>query len=319
MDAAAGPAGSAPGSPLRVGMLPSMPTFMPTPAAAQGLELLAAAAAASSSKDPSSTIPAHSLARSGPFNPATSLPAKLVRRILDLEFVEMSEISVDSDLPQASTRAPTPARLPVTDISIWVERFSLMAAILVTRFPGKAAELFAYQASIIRAERNYEGKRWVVYDRQFRREALARKDLNWSTPDSRLYNEAFTGRAKAIARCNHCLQDDHVTSLCPRNPNQPLPPWFPDMLSWPGASFQQGHRPSTPRASICRRWNEGRCKFQACKYRHECLACGGPHMALECPQRCSNPRSRSPVRGVACQPMFGPGQQMTTSPLDLRD
>ena len=89
MDAAAGPAGSAPGSPLQVGMLPSMPTFMPNPAAAQGLELLAAA----SSKDPSSAIPTHSLARSGPFNPAASLPAKLVRRILDLEFVEMSEIS----------------------------------------------------------------------------------------------------------------------------------------------------------------------------------------------------------------------------------
>ena len=115
------------------------------------------------------------------------------------------------------------------------------------------------------------------------------------------------------SRCNHCLHDDHVTSLCPRNPNQP---WFPDMLSWPGASFQQGHRPLTPRAFICRRWNEGRCKFQAGKYRHECLACGGPHMALEChsecPQRRSNPRSRSPVRGVARQLMFGPGQQMMT-------
>ena len=164
----------------------------------------------------------------------------------------MSEISVDSDLPQASTRAPTPARLLVTDISIWVEQFLLMAAILVTHFPGKAAELFAYQTSIIRSEQNYEGKHWVVYDRQFRREVLAQKDLNWSTLDSRLYNEAFTGHAKAIAHCNHCLQDDHVMSLCPRNPNQPLPPWFPDMLSWPGVSFQQGHRPSTPRASICR-------------------------------------------------------------------
>ena len=81
--------------------------------------------------------------------------------------------------------------LPVTDISIWVEKFSVLAAILVTRFPEKAAELFAYQASIVRAERNYEGNHWVVYDRQYRWEALARKDLNWSMPDSRLYNEAF--------------------------------------------------------------------------------------------------------------------------------
>ena len=69
MDAAAGPAGSAPGSPLRVGMIPSMPTFMPTPATAQGLELLAAAAAVSSSKDPSLAIPTHSQAPSTQWHP----------------------------------------------------------------------------------------------------------------------------------------------------------------------------------------------------------------------------------------------------------
>jgi hypothetical protein len=51
-----------------------------------------------------------------------------------------------------------------------------MAAVLATRFPSKAPELFAYQATITRAERNYEGKRWVAYDRHYRREALARKD-----------------------------------------------------------------------------------------------------------------------------------------------
>ena len=71
-----------------------------------------------------------------------------------------------------------------------------MAAILCTRFPHKASELLAYQAAIVRAERNYEGTQWVSYDRRYRREALARKDLNWSVPDPRLYSEAFTGRAK---------------------------------------------------------------------------------------------------------------------------
>jgi len=38
--------------------------------------------------------------------------------------------------------------------SVWVERFSLMATALVMRFPDKASELFAYQASIIRVECN---------------------------------------------------------------------------------------------------------------------------------------------------------------------
>ena len=59
-------------------------------------------------------------------------------------------------------------------------------------------KLWAYQATIILAERNYEGKWWVTYDRQYRRQSLARKDLNWSVTDPCLYNEAFTGRALSL-------------------------------------------------------------------------------------------------------------------------
>ena len=83
-----------------------------------------------------------------------------------------------STYPNPPGRPPPPARLPFTDISQWVERFLLIAATLVTRFPEKAPEWFSYQAQIIQAERNYEPGRWVSYDRQFQREALARKDLN---------------------------------------------------------------------------------------------------------------------------------------------
>jgi len=53
-----------------------------------------------------------------------------------------------------------------------------MGAFLASRFPLKAPELFSYMASIIRAERNYESRRWVAYDRQYRREALARRSLD---------------------------------------------------------------------------------------------------------------------------------------------
>ena len=68
------------------------------------------------------------------------------------------EITINDDLPQGPGHLPAPAWLPVTDISQWHERYCLMAAILATRFPHKASELFAYQVSIVRAEQNYEGK-----------------------------------------------------------------------------------------------------------------------------------------------------------------
>jgi len=50
-----------------------------------------------------------------------------------------------------------------------------MAAILSQRFPQKAPELLAHLAMIVHSERNFESHHWVMYDRKFRREALARK------------------------------------------------------------------------------------------------------------------------------------------------
>ena len=64
----------------------------------------------------------------------------------------------------------------------------IMAALLASRFPEKAPELFAYQASIVRAERNFNDRRWVAYD--------------------------------PLPRCSFCLQEDHVVHMCPRNPNR---------------------------------------------------------------------------------------------------
>ena len=203
--------------------------FTTSPAAVSGLELLAAAAASPRWNNAGPAVTAHAL---GPFNPAASLPTKLVKRILELDFVEMSEITGDLEPTQVPGRPPPPARLPITDISIWVERYSLMAATLAARFPEKAPELFAYQATIVRAERNYDTGRWVLNDRQFRREALARKDRNWSITDPRLYNEAFTGRARAIPRCTFCLHDDHTGQYCPQNPNRPWLGWIPETAMW---------------------------------------------------------------------------------------
>ena len=214
----------------------------------------------------------------------------------------MSEITIDDVLPAVPGRPPPPARLPITDISQWVERYSLLAAVLCSKFPDKAGELLAYQASIVRAERNYEGKRWVAYDRQYRRQALARRDLNWSVTDPRLYNEAFTGRARPIARCSFCLHDDHAAGQCPQNPHRPIFGWFPDPSSWaanqPYPLSPAIHPRNRPTASIeiCRRFNEGRCRYPKCRYRHACSECGENHPFVNCP---SNPqrsgqRSRSP-------------------------
>ena len=139
----------------------------------------------------------------------------MVKRILALEFVEMSELRGDiwSEDSTASVTPRRSAKPPVNSIETWLECYARMASILATRFLEKAPELWAYQSTILKAAHNYEGSNWVAYDCQFRREMLARRDQNWSATNTRLYNEAFTGRARTILRCPHCLSEDHGGDL----------------------------------------------------------------------------------------------------------
>ena len=188
---------------------------------------------------------------------------------------------------------PLPARPPVQNISIWVEKFSVMAAFLTSRFPEKVPELFAYQASIMRAECNFDGRRWVAYDRCFRREALAQKNLDWSVPNARLYNEAFTGNARSLPRCSFFLQEDHQSQSCPRNPHRPWFGWFPE----PSGAPPSAPGPSSKYQECCHRYNEGRCKqtTSLCRYLHRCLECAGPHPRVHCPRLSQSGRPRSPL------------------------
>ena len=166
-----------------------------------------------------------------------------------------------------------------------------MAALLVTRFPEKGPELWAYQTTNLRAAHNYEGASWVAYNRQFRRDMLAQKDLNWSTPNARLYNEAFTGRAKIIPRCLHCVSEDHTTAVCPHNPNPAYVGWFPNPYLTHPHSLQSPTPPAllapavgtAGRPEVCRNFNENHCRFTRCQYAHVCSECSAPHPAISCP------------------------------------
>ena len=126
-------------------VLAGLPTFSPvTPS--PGLELLASAALKPASTGlalpgiPLVEVSEASLSMPGPFNPAASLSTKVTKKILSLEYIEMAEVtSVESAGDQGLGRPAPPGRPPVTDISQWVEKFSLMAALIATRFPHTGA------------------------------------------------------------------------------------------------------------------------------------------------------------------------------------
>ncbi len=117
----------------------------------------------------------------GPFNPGANLSTPVLNKILSLKFVEMAEISAE-DPPNPTPGRPAPPKRPITDISQWLEKYSAMAAALTARFPEKAPEFFAYQAHIVRCERNYQRQQWVAYDRRYRRPSLVGRRTSRAAP-----------------------------------------------------------------------------------------------------------------------------------------
>ena len=217
-----------PGAPAGMAHLPpSLPTFTPERQGTAGLHLLASVASLAHTeampqpKPPPQgyAVPPPALSSLGPYNPVAVLPSKLAKRILELDFIEISEISLDDPPSQAPDQPPPPARAPVQDISVWMEKYSITVILLTSRFPEKAPELFTYLASIIQAERNFDDRRWVTYDCCFRCEALAQKSLDWFFPNASLYNEALTGRANTVYTSVHFLppRGPRGTALSPQS------------------------------------------------------------------------------------------------------
>ena len=127
------------------------------------------------------------------------------------------------------------------------------------------------------------------HDRQYSREMLAKKDLNWFMPNARLYSEAFTSKGKAISRCPHCISEGY----CPFNFNPQ------GNMGWPLDLKYTGGLPVTPLPSssttpICRNINENRCWFSRWRFLHVCLECNGPHPAVLCASR-TGPLGKAPT------------------------
>ena len=78
------------------------------------------------------------MAESG-YDPAATLPQRVVKWILVLEFVETAELLEDAwtdenTVPDSGQSHRWARRPPVTDILIWLECFSRLAAVLCTKF-----------------------------------------------------------------------------------------------------------------------------------------------------------------------------------------
>lgn len=227
------------------------------------------------------------------------LPPKLVKRILNLEFVDISELvpgswKLTEDTSSCCQHTRAPRRGPVTDILLWIECYSTLVTVLASRFPAKVPQLMTYQKTIVKAHRTYSGHGWVTYDTAYRRRAANSKSLDWGVIDFNLYTETFAGRGKVIPRCKFCSSDLHTSDECEHayNLNQ---------------SSSHSSRQFPPRAveestPICFKFNsenQNKCRLKWCRYAHICSDCRGSHPKSSCPLRRlsdqSHPRTRSPA------------------------
>ena len=109
----------------------------------------------------------------------------------------------------------------------------------------------------------------------------------------------FTGCAQALKRCELCLSSTHTTNQCilAADPDPELPARLKAVESAVvslATHHQNAHRVYCPLSTeICRLYNDNRCRFPKCRYRHACLKCNGDHPASSCP--------KGPKLQVRCQ------------------
>jgi len=220
-----------------------------------------------------------------------SLPPKLTKKILDLEFIEMAELLPESwrfqeEEGKCCHQRRGPRKGPVNDILVWVECYSSLVTTLASKFPQQTPHFMAYLKTIVKAHRSFIRDYWVTYDTCFCWKATVSKSLDWGVIDFTLYNETFTGRAKAIPRCKYCSSDLHPSSECVYAPSvatsanaAPTQPWAPAR--------------ATPLCQLFNGRSSNRCTFNPCKFEHACSACRGRHPVSAC-RRNGRPSEKRP-------------------------
>ena len=163
----------------------------------------------------------------------------------------------------------------------------LHVSVLASRYHAVVPELMAYLVTITRVSQDFSGLAWVRYDTAFRRQAAITGNRKWSQINPSLYSICFTGALKC---CELCLSSTHTTNQCAlaADPDPELPARLKAVESAVvslATQHQNAHKVYRPMSTeICRLYNDNRCRFPKCRYRHACLKCNGDHPASSCPQ-----------------------------------
>jgi hypothetical protein len=92
----------------------------------------------------------------------------------------------------------------------------LYSAVIISKEPERAKNLLAYMALIAKCSMKYRWPSWVVYDLNFRQEAVETGLKDWARVNPSTYTQCFTGAAVSQENwCWRCHSIDHATDACP--------------------------------------------------------------------------------------------------------
>ena len=79
---------------------------------------------------------------------------------------------------------PSQAKRPkFTGIDRWLDAFAIYSSLLLSSYPSRGVDVFAYQQLIRESARKFPGMAWYLYDMEFRGRASHNLSINWGQRD----------------------------------------------------------------------------------------------------------------------------------------
>ena len=218
------------------------------------------------------------------------VPAKLVKKIVRGEFVDMVELlqdNMEAERRRANGEGESalPRRREVPDILSWLQCFSMYAAVVGVQYPEKMKDLLAYQALIIAEHRRCGGRGWLLYDTAFRQQITDIRNADFSRLNQSLYLTTFVAYGGKGRSCSRCLMSDHTQEECALHQ-------FLSQSANEGGKIELRkepgkveERPRLKRRGACFAWNDGNCRLPYCRFEHVCSKCYGNHRRDACRSR----------------------------------
>ena len=206
------------------------------------------------------------------------IPAKLVKKMQSLKFVEMRELLADNiELAERLEALPVAARgsnIPQRDIesvNTWTCAFATYTAAVAQAYPARVCDMLAYMRLIVHKAQKYkEGISWLLYDSVFRQNNQG-PDARWTNWTCHCTRHILGDKGHLVAKlCRHCGEVNHSPNSCALSHLTPkVRPTNPPQFESPA----QAQQPTVKQRSgfICQSWNAGKCRLpRTCYYRHVC-------------------------------------------------